>query len=195
MFFNTFSRRIIFNAIFIIIIAFLNFLFFYDIYISDNIIISFAVHPFNICKRFPNSWLYIKILYIPVTFISSLICINTLYSSIFSKTKIIKKVFTKPKNSDLYLKVFNEVNQNLLIPEAGLYQNFLITGTIGSGKTSSVMYPFTRQLIKYKFNDEKNKLGLLILDVKGNYYSMVKKYASYYGREKDLIVIEIRSEK
>ena len=32
---------------------------------------------------------------------------------------------------------------------------------------------------------------MLILDVKGNYYSMVKKYTSYYGRQDDLIVIEI----
>ena len=30
-----------------------------------------------------------------------------------------------------------------------------ITGTIGSGKTSSAMYPFTRQLIEYKFNNYK----------------------------------------
>ena len=38
----------------------------------------------------------------------------------------------------------------------------MITGTIGSGKTSSAMYPFTRQLIEYKSNNKKEKLGLLI---------------------------------
>ena len=54
------------------------------------------------------------------------------------------------------------------------------------------MYPFTRQLIKYKYNDKNNKLGMLILDVKGNYYSQVKKYVSHYKREDDLIIIELR---
>ena len=51
------------------------------------------------------------------------------------------------------------------------------------------MYPFTKQLIKYKYNDSSKKIGMLILDVKGNYYSQVKKYAKYYKREDDLIVI------
>ena len=54
------------------------------------------------------------------------------------------------------------------------------------------MYPFTRQLIKYNCNNLNNKLGMLILDVKGNYYTMVKKYAAYYNRMEDLIIIEIR---
>ncbi len=190
---NTLLRRIIFNSVFLAILAFIYFSLFYDVYTSNNIIISFAVHPFNICERFPDYWFYIKLLYILITIISSLICINIIYSIIFVNKKVISK--KSPSHvSDLNLKIFNEVNNNLIIPEAGLYQNFLITGTIGSGKTSSVMYPFTRQLIKYKCNDTNNKLGILILDVKGNYYSMVEKYASYYGRENDLIVIEIRSE-
>ena len=190
MFVNTLFRRIIFNSAFLALLSFIYFSLFLDIYLSDTIIISFAVHPFNICERFPELWFYIKLLSVPIFIISSLICINLLYSSIFTKIPIRdKKTYTK--TSDLYLKIFNNTVQNLIIPEAGLYQNFLITGTIGSGKTSSVMYPFTRQLIKYNCNDASKKLGMLILDVKGNYYSMVKKYASYYGRENDLIVIEI----
>ena len=80
----------------------------------------------------------------------------------------------------------------LILPEASLYQNILITGTIGSGKTSSAMYPFSRQLIKYKYNDTSQKLGMLILDVKGNYYKQVQKYAAHYKRKEDLIVIELR---
>lgn len=53
------------------------------------------------------------------------------------------------------------------------------------------MYPFTRQLIKYKYDDDKSKLGMLILDVKGNYYAQVKKYTTHYRRDDDLIVIEL----
>lgn len=190
MFANTFARRIVFNATFLAILSFIYFTFFYDIYTSNTIMISFAVHPFNICEKHPEAWFYIKLLYIPIALISALICINIFYSSLFTKIKENKKS-SYTKHSDLNLKIFNENSKEIIIPEAGLYQNFLITGTIGSGKTSSVMYPFTRQLIKYNHTDSSKKLGMLILDVKGNYYSMVKKYASYYGREKDLIVIEI----
>ena len=67
-------------------------------------------------------------------------------------------------------------NEIVSISEKGLYQNMLITGAIGSGKTSSAMYPFTQQLIKYKSNNFEKKIGMLILDVKGNYYKQVKKF-------------------
>ncbi len=55
------------------------------------------------------------------------------------------------------------------------------------------MYPFTRQFIEYNSNHSKKKLGMLILDVKGNYYKQVKKYAKQYNILKDLIVIELKS--
>lgn len=67
-----------------------------------------------------------------------------------------------------------QTKQDIAIPESGLYQNFLITGTIGSGKTSSAMYPFTDQLLKYNYLNPENKTSMLILDVKGNYYEQVK---------------------
>ena len=194
MFVNTFFRRFIFNFIFLIILFFINFFLFKEIYLSNNIFISFAVHPFNICEKYPDFWLLIKTIYIPISFISYLIIINIIYSSIFSKKKNKEKKINK-NNSNLFINFFNEENINLIIPESGLYPNFLITGTIGSGKTSSVMYPFTKQLIKYKNNENSKKIGMLILDVKGNYYSQVQKYAKNYNRLEDLIVIEIRSEK
>ena len=44
------------------------------------------------------------------------------------------------------------------------------------------MYPFTEQFIKYNSkNDEK--IGMLILDVKGNYYKQVEKYVKKYDLE------------
>ena len=192
MFVNTFFRRVIFNLFFLSIVFLACYLFFRPIYISDEVIISFVVHPFNICEKYPDIWYYIKLTYIPVTLIASLICINTIYSSLFKRKKITKNK-SSIKKADLCLKIFNEDN-DLIIPESGLYQSFLITGTIGSGKTSSVMYPFTKQLIQYKCKNPYKKLGMLILDVKGNYYSQVKKYAEYFGRKDDLIVIEIRAE-
>ncbi len=87
----------------------------------------------------------------------------------------------------------NSNNSKIYIPEAGLYQNFLITGTIGSGKTSSAMYPFTEQLLKYNSANSNDKIGMLILDVKGNYYLQTKKYAEKYNLLDDLIIIELNS--
>ena len=75
----------------------------------------------------------------------------------------------------------------------GLFQNILITGTIGTGKTSSAMYPFTKQFIEYNCEEENNKIGMLILDVKGNYHKQVYKYCKQFGREDDLIVIGLDS--
>lgn len=77
------------------------------------------------------------------------------------------------------------------MPEKSLYQNILITGTIGTGKTSSAMYPFTKQLMSYCHQNSDKKLGMLILDVKGNYYQKVLEFAKELNRLQDIIVIEL----
>lgn len=46
------------------------------------------------------------------------------------------------------------------------------------------------QLIQYKYNNEKEKIGMLILDVKGNFYIQVQEYAKKYNRLDDIIIIE-----
>ena len=79
----------------------------------------------------------------------------------------------------------------IYISEKSLYQNILITGTIGVGKTSSAMYPFTKQLIEYNSHNYFQKLGMLILDVKGNYYLQVLNFAKSCQREQDLIIIDL----
>lgn len=53
------------------------------------------------------------------------------------------------------------------------------------------MYPFTKQLINYKNNDENNKIGMLILDVKGNYHYQVTDFCKQFNRLNDLVVIEL----
>ena len=70
------------------------------------------------------------------------IYLNTIYLS----TK--KITHSKKFLSSLSLLIgFDKLDKkNIIIPESGLYQNFLITGTIGSGKTSSAMFPFTRSI-------------------------------------------------
>ncbi len=98
-----------------------------------------------------------------------------------------------PKNNELSLLLGKNIytNEKIYLPEKSLYQNILITGTIGTGKTSSAMYPFTEQLISYKANNSTKKIGMLILDVKGNYCHKVKQLCQKHGREDDLITIEL----
>ena len=93
----------------------------------------------------------------------------------------------------LQLFVGNTISSNspIYLPATSLYQNILVTGTIGTGKTSSAMYPFTKQLIEYCSNDAQNKIGMLVLDVKGNYYIKVSEFAKQFNRENDLIVISL----
>lgn len=173
----------------------LNLFIFYPIFISKNIIINFAVHPFNICKKHPEFWHYFKIIYIVFLTISS-----------FSLSYILIKYFLHlntnniiPQNenytSKLNLKVgYSQIqSKDIFLPEKSLYQNILITGTIGSGKTSSAIYPFAEQLIKYSNNNFANKIGILCLDVKGNFYKQIKFYSKKFNRLKDLVIISLNS--
>ena len=119
------------------------------------------------------------------------------FSFFNDKSKLKKSRSTSyiPKSkNELHLLIGKDLNgNNVYLPEKGLYQNFLITGTIGSGKTSSAMYPFTKQLMEFNYNHPQNKIGMLILDVKGNFYNQVKEYSKQFHLEKDLIVIKLKS--
>ena len=53
------------------------------------------------------------------------------------------------------------------------------------------MYPFTKQLLYYEASNALKKIGFLILDVKGNYYSKVLEFAKSCNRLDDVIVIEL----
>ena len=198
MFLSTIKRRLLFLSVVFCMSNILIFLVFSKIFFSNYILIDFAVHPFNICEKYPDLWKFIKISYVISFNGTALIFSNLIYSTIFSKQKINKKennlnnLINNIDNSQLNLLAGTDENENLIyIPDKGLYQNILITGTIGSGKTSSAMYPFTRQLIEYMADNKKEKLGLLILDVKGNYHKQVKNYCELYGREKDLMVLSL----
>ena len=166
---------------------------FKNIFYSNDILIDFAIHPFNICEKYPDLWNFIKITYLLSYSISILIIFNMVYSTLFHpKEKQSSNDYSTipPTNLNLFIG-HDKKQQDIYINENGLYQNILITGTIGSGKTSSAMYPFTEQLIKYQANNAKEKLGLLILDVKGNYHKQVEKYCNEYNRKSDLIVLSL----
>lgn len=169
---------------------------FKPIFKAKHLIFPFAIHPFDIVTVYPNTWLLIKKYYY-ISFTFSYIIIFWRVSHIFLNSNINFTSKNKFKNSvpttntDLKLLVGTSENQPIYISENGLYQNVLITGTIGTGKTSSAMYPFTEQLISYNHNNQNEKLSMLILDVKGNYYKKVIEYTNNYNRLQDLIIIDL----
>ena len=184
--------------------------YFSPILTAPSVIIYYGINPFDICEKNPDLWHIIKLLFTLSYIFSSLIISNVLYQDIlvpmFSRFNnfIYSKISPKLKNFDnssnnksnielshknvisLYVGTILNTNEEIYLPEKSLYQNILITGTIGTGKTSSAMYPFTEQLIANKM-----RLPMLILDVKGNYYLHVQKLCKKYNREADLIVLEL----
>nr|MCR5186317.1 hypothetical protein [Clostridia bacterium] len=218
-----FASKVFIYAILLFFVSKIEYNYLKPIFEAESLIFPYAIHPFDICKQFPNTWNLIKNIYI-VSFWSSFtiiyfnvaksICeanskLSTKFEQNVDKTNI-NKHFPKPNNllkitplksissknaqksSNLVLNIGRDEQGNIItIPEKGLYQNILITGTIGCGKTSSAMYPFSKQLIEYEANNNQEKLGILALDVKGNFANQIKKYACKVGREKDLIVINL----
>ena len=164
----------------------------------------------DLISRYPDMWRYLKYAYPVISIIGIGITADFVYRNIFRK--ILHHVSsnepdeTRPppypfdedklqmiiglKHSRLTLDKVTNPNW-IVVNEKGMYQNFLITGTIGTGKTASAMYPFTKQAMFYKAYDPDLKPGMLILDVKGNFYKQVIKFAEEAGRQDDIIIIEL----
>lgn len=176
--------------IFIISLIIIIFLPFYNIFNLDFIIIDLGIKKIYISDTL---FYLLKYWFIISYFLSSIIILlilNNQSPSVKHKSINLSPV---PSSNELNLLVgFDpDTKKNIYIPEKGLYQNILITGTIGTGKTSSAMYPFTKQLLSFSYDNSSKKIGMLILDVKGNYYKQVKNYCTSFNRTDDLIIIEL----
>ncbi len=169
---------------------------FSPIYHESHIIIPYGLQPFDICIEQPFLWNIIKIAFIFIYLYTNLFLFFSLFSKL-SSLSIFSFIFKKKKKNaeredTLQLQIgYSSSKELITLPERSLYQNIFITGAIGTGKTSSAMYPFTKQLIEYKSNSTEDKLGMLILDVKGNYYKQVLSYAQNCEREEDVITIDL----
>lgn len=186
-------KKLIFIIIFLLFFLFIAYIIFLPIYSSNNIIIDYGLTTYNICEVQPVLWKNIKILFIFLYLFSLIIFLNLIFNYLFKFNKKINKSNSSSidfNNLNLYLGTNNKKNK-IYIPEKGLYQNILITGTIGSGKTSSAIYPFCNQLINYNKLNNKKKLGMLILDVKGNLHHKIKELCISSNRLQDYIVIEL----
>lgn len=170
---------------------------FHSVLCDSSVLFPYAIHPFDIANLYPATWRKIKYLFLLSCSISFFLIvnqtinfINTNYKGI-PKLKKLKKFQQKEKKCNLSILIGLDNNIPCFLPEFGLYQNILITGTIGTGKTSSAMYPFTKQLIHYMSNNPSEKLAMLILDVKGNYIKEVINFANQSNRLNDIITIDL----
>lgn len=178
-----YNKKVLFSIIILLILA-SNFLFFHEILQKTSITLT-LFENFNI-KIESTIWHYCKLIYFTSIIISYVFLLYSYFKT--HKTKFDMLLDTKNPNSysndTLFLKIGKTLNDSsdVIIPEDGLYQNILITGTIGTGKTSSAMYPILEQFLK-------QNLGMLILDVKGNFHKKVLELNKIYNRK--VIVIEL----
>jgi len=77
----------------------------------------------------------------------------------------------------------------LTIPQRGLYTGVMILGAVGTGKTSACMYPYVDQLVRWRADDAAQKVGGLVLEVKGDFCRHVRAMLRDAGREADYLEI------
>ncbi|OLD56791.1 MAG: hypothetical protein AUI64_01660 [Acidobacteria bacterium 13_1_40CM_2_64_6] len=82
----------------------------------------------------------------------------------------------------------------LAIPERGLFTGIAVFGAIGSGKTTSCMYPFAEQVLVFRHRDPERRVGGLVLEVKGDFCHRVREILCRYGREGDYLEMSLESE-
>lgn len=183
-----------FSVFFSILILYI----FFPIFNSNSICFSLLSKKIDIVLTYPIYWTCTKKIFCFTTFFSSLIVIKSFFSifSSFFSTNIEDsvekfKVFSVSDSNNLSIYIGNTGNnKKIWIPLKGLYQNALVTGSIGSGKTSALLYPVTYQLLNFNFSNQYNS-AFLILDVKGNYYKFVKKICQNNFSTSDLFIISL----
>ena len=111
MFVSTIKKRLLFLGVFFAIFIFIMFFYFKEIFCSDNIFIDFAIHPFNICEKYPDLWNFIKITYVLFYCGVILIISNFIYSFIFHK----KENLIKENESTAIYNTSNNSKLNLLV--------------------------------------------------------------------------------
>jgi hypothetical protein len=81
----------------------------------------------------------------------------------------------------------------LTIPRRGLHTGVMILGAVGTGKTSACMYPYVDQLLAWRASSSDEKIGGLILEVKGDFCSQVRGILASHGRAEDYVEIGLES--
>ncbi|MCY4122089.1 MAG: hypothetical protein OXG72_14345, partial [Acidobacteria bacterium] len=82
----------------------------------------------------------------------------------------------------------------LRMPAKGLFTGLIIFGAIGTGKTTSCMRPFCRQLLEWQAHDREKRVAALVLEVKGDFCYDVKEMLEQYGRMEDYMELSLPPE-
>ncbi len=165
----------------------------YNFLISNFLYINILGKNIDISYILGGNYFKFKVIY----YISFFIFTNFLLLFL-SKFKIFQKLFFKynSKNTgnskeninynNCNICIGNDKNNEVILKEEGLFQNVLITGSIGSGKTSSATSVILDSLIK-------NDIYGLVIDIKGNYIDTVRKIANKYNKTDKIVEISLQS--
>lgn len=181
----------VFIAIFILFF-FLNVFILKDTFNTNSIIIQIFNKELNVTEVFGEKWNAFKITYFLSYGVFCTIVLfkfrNVIKSTMYEVLKLIQGDVKFEQNlSDNGLKFGKDSSGNqLYIKEETLYQNLLVTGSIGSGKTSGAVSNLCYELIK-------TGKGGLILDAKGSFVDIITHICKKTGRMKDLKIISLES--
>ena len=134
-----------------IFFTFLILIFFNPILTAKNLIFPYSLHPFDIASKYSKTWFYIKIFYCFSLFLTTFLTLNSLSMFFnFTKKHTVKNNLTKDSinknNLNLLLGINPDNQKQIFITEKGLYQNILITGTIGSRKNKFCYVPIFKTI-------------------------------------------------
>lgn len=154
----------------------------YDFLKSNFLYINIFGKNIDICSMLGKNFILFKILYF-VFF--SLFVINFSYKfiSYYTDKKFNKK--STLKKDELKIFLGKDENENdVYIKNNGIFQNILITGSIGSGKTSAAISGIVLELVR-------NNISGLIIDIKGNYIINLRKMFSVYNINLNIVEISL----
>ena len=166
-----------------------------------------------ISVRAPQAFLSFKYLYTACIFTTPYVVYSGVLSGLYVFTLKVRRritagrltTYAEPATRDHLFLVVGEVHNErkpgpsetprwLTIPERGLFTGVSIFGAVGSGKTSSCMYPFADQILSYRASNKEDRIGGLILEVKGDFCRKVREILDRNGRGEDYIEISLDSE-
>lgn len=162
---------------------FIKIAFTYRFFLSNFLYVKIFNKNIDIASILSNNFIFYKVLYYILSLFLYYYVSWKIYTYLESKKNIKEE---KVEGTELKIGKSTD-NKQVSIKENGIYQNILITGSIGSGKTSSVITNLLDELIS------KNIYGVII-DIKGNYINTVNKVARKYGKLDKVCKISLDSD-
>ena len=164
-------KYIIKLSVFVFVMVLLNVFIFNYIVFSKFLIINLGYKKLELVSAFDSYWPY----FIKVYYISYVLFLIVVFKNISRMYAIKKQEKSKSDqeqaNVDNVDKVYlgRDTNGEVYIDKKELYKNLLVTGSIGSGKTSGAINCFCKYMLD-------NNISGLIIDIKGNYINTINNF-------------------